>query len=70
MITEAVLAVRFDVTVEDLTATFHPYLTLSEGVKLSAQAFMTDLAKLSCCAAWTDLRNRTSRWRAETASGP
>jgi excisionase family DNA binding protein len=32
-------------------STFHPYLTLSEGVKLAAQAFTKDVAKLSCCAA-------------------
>lgn len=51
MITEAVLAVRFGLTIEDLTATFHPYLTLSEGIKLAAQAFTKDVAKLSCCAA-------------------
>ena len=38
-------------TIEDLVGTFHPYLTLSEGVKLAAQAFTKDVAKLSCCAA-------------------
>ena len=37
--------------VEDVTSTFHPYLTLSEGIKLAAQAFTKDVAKLSCCAA-------------------
>jgi len=26
-------------------------LTLSEGIKLAAQAFTKDVAKLSCCAA-------------------
>ncbi|MGH7518249.1 MAG: mercury(II) reductase [Gemmatimonadales bacterium] len=51
IITEPALAVRFGLTIEDLTSTFHPYLTLSEGVKLAAQAFTKDVAKLSCCAA-------------------
>lgn len=51
MITEAALAVKFGLTIDDLTGTFHPYLTLSEGVKLAAQTFEKDVAKLSCCAA-------------------
>ena len=51
MIAEPALAIKFGLTIEDLTATFHPYLTLSEGIKLAAQTFTTDVAKLSCCAA-------------------
>ncbi len=51
MITEPTLATKLGLTIEDLTATFHPYLTLSEGIKLAAQAFTKDVAKLSCCAA-------------------
>jgi mercuric reductase len=51
MITETALAVKFGLTIEDLASSFHPYLTLSEGVKLAAQAFTKDVAKLSCCAA-------------------
>ncbi len=51
MITEPTLATKLGLTIEDLTATFHPYLTLSEGIKLAAQAFAKDIAKLSCCAA-------------------
>ena len=51
IITEPTLAIRFGLTIEDLTSTFHPYLTLSEGIKLAAQAFTKDVAKLSCCAA-------------------
>ncbi len=50
MITELALAVQFGLTIENLTSVFHPYLTLSEGVKLAAQAFDKDVAKLSCCA--------------------
>jgi mercuric reductase len=49
-VTEPALAIKFGLTIEDLTATFHPYLTLSEGIKLAAQAFTKDVAKLSCCA--------------------
>src|SRR3989475_764456 len=51
MITEPTLAIKFGLTIEDLTSTFHPYLTLSEGIKLAAQAFTNDVAKLACCAA-------------------
>ena len=50
MITELALAVQFGLTIENLTSVFHPYLTLSEGIKLAAQAFDKDVAKLSCCA--------------------
>ncbi len=51
MITEAALAVRHGLTIEDLTQAFHPYLTLSEAVRLAAQTFDKDVARLSCCAA-------------------
>lgn len=46
-----VLAVKHRLTVNDLTESFAPYLTVSEGLKLAAQAFGRDVAKLSCCAA-------------------
>ncbi len=51
MITEAATAIRFGLTVEAIGSIFHPYLTLSEGIKLAALAFTKDVAKLSCCAA-------------------
>jgi len=51
MITEPTLAIKFGLTIEDITSTFHPYLTLSEGIKLAAQTFDKDVGKLSCCAA-------------------
>ncbi len=51
LIVEPTLAIKFGLTIDDLAATFHPYLTLSEGIKLAAQAFTKDVAKLSCCAA-------------------
>jgi len=51
MITEPALAIKFGLTIEDLTSTLHPYLTLSEGIKLAGQAFTKAIEKLSCCAA-------------------
>ncbi|MBW3628885.1 MAG: hypothetical protein KY464_06265 [Gemmatimonadetes bacterium] len=50
VIGEAVLAVRFELTTRDLVSTLHAYLTWGEGIKLSAQTFTRDIAKLSCCA--------------------
>lgn len=47
---EAVLAVKFGLNYQDLIETFHPYLTLAEGVRLVAQALDTELRLLSCCA--------------------
>ncbi len=51
MIYAATLAVKFGLTVSDLVESFAPYLTMSEGLKLAAQTFGTDVHKLSCCAA-------------------
>ena len=50
-IQSAVLAIRHGITAAELAATFHPYLTMAEGLKLAAQTFTRDVAKLSCCAA-------------------
>jgi mercuric reductase len=47
----AVLAIRHGTTTAELAATFHPYLTMAEGLKLAAQTFTRDVARLSCCAA-------------------
>jgi mercuric reductase len=51
VIQEATLAIRFGPTVQDLIDTFHPYLTMVEGLKLAALTFTKDVGKLSCCAA-------------------
>jgi mercuric reductase len=51
VILAGVYAVKFGLTVEDLANTWAPYLTMAEGLKLSAQAFTRDVSKLSCCAA-------------------
>jgi len=50
VIQEATLAIRFGLTVQDLAQTFHPYLTMVEGLKLAALTFKKDVSKLSCCA--------------------
>ncbi len=47
----AVLAIRAGMTTSELAATFHPYLTIAEGLKLAAQSFTRDVERLSCCAA-------------------
>ncbi len=47
---EATLAVRFGLTVRDLSGTLHPYLTWVESLKLAAQGGSLGVAKLSCCA--------------------
>jgi len=44
------LAIRHGMTAADLGATIFPYLTTVEGLKLAAQTFDMDVAKLSCCA--------------------
>jgi mercuric reductase len=51
VIQSAVLAVKFGITTVELAATFHPYLTMVEGLKLAAQTFTRDVHRLSCCAA-------------------
>lgn len=50
VIQEATLAIRFRLTFQDLAETFHPYLTMVEGLKLAAVTFKKDVSKLSCCA--------------------
>ncbi|GAA4289106.1 mercury(II) reductase [Georgenia daeguensis] len=38
-------------TVEQVANLWSPYLTMAEGLKLTAQSFTTDVTRLSCCAA-------------------
>lgn len=47
----ATYAIRSGMTVEMLADTWAPYLTMSEALKLAAQSFRADVARLSCCAA-------------------
>ncbi len=44
------LAIKAKMTIQELADAFHPYLTLSEGIKLAAITFNKDVAELSCCA--------------------
>jgi len=50
VIQTATLAVKFGLSIDNLTDTLIPYLTQVEGLKLAAQAFTKDVTKLSCCA--------------------
>ncbi len=51
MITAASYTIRAGMTVADLAAAWAPYLTMSESLRLAAQAFTRDVSRLSCCAA-------------------
>ena len=51
IIQEAAMAIRFGIRVDEIAAMLHPYLTHAEGLKLAAQTFKKDVARLSCCAA-------------------
>ncbi|WP_033309259.1 mercury(II) reductase [Streptomyces iakyrus] len=50
LITAATYAITAGLTVEQLAQTWAPYLTMAEALKLAAQTFTADVAKLSCCA--------------------
>ena len=50
LIHEAVLAVKYKLTAQDLIDTLHVYPTLSEALRICAQGFFKDVTKLSCCA--------------------
>ncbi len=50
LIMELSLAIKYGISITELRNSFHPYLTLSEGIKLAAIGFGKDVSKLSCCA--------------------
>jgi len=50
IIQTAALAIRNRMTIEDLADQLFPYLTMVEGLKLTAQTFTKDVKQLSCCA--------------------
>lgn len=50
LLMEVSLAVKFGIKVRDIKEMLHPYLTLSEGIKLAAITFSKDVKELSCCA--------------------
>ena len=50
IIQTAALAIRNNMTIEELADQLFPYLTMVEGLKLTAQTFNKDVKQLSCCA--------------------
>ncbi len=50
LLMELSIAIKYGITVHEIRNLFHPYLTLSEGIKLAAITFDKDVGKLSCCA--------------------
>ncbi len=50
LIQTAALAIRAKMTVQELADQLFPYLTMVEGLKLTAQTFTKDVKQLSCCA--------------------
>jgi len=46
----AVYILNAGMTVEQVANLWCPYLTMTEGIKIAAQSFTTDVSKLSCCA--------------------
>lgn len=51
VIAAAVYALAQSMTVDEIAATWSPYLTMAEALKLAAQTYTRDVSKLSCCAA-------------------
>ncbi len=50
LIHEAALAVKHDLTIDDIIDLVHVFPTHSEALKLVAQSFYRDVSKLSCCS--------------------
>ena len=50
IIHEAAMAMHFQATLADFVELIHVYPTMSEALKIGAQAFSRDVSKLSCCA--------------------
>ncbi|MBI2776828.1 MAG: mercury(II) reductase [Chloroflexi bacterium] len=50
IIHEAAMAMTFKATLPDFVELIHVYPTMSEALKIGAQAFSRDVTKLSCCA--------------------
>ncbi len=50
VIQTAALAIRNKMTIQELADQLFPYLTMVEGLKLTAQTFSKDVKQLSCCA--------------------
>jgi len=50
LLMEVAMAIKFGINVSKIKDMLHPYLTLSEGIKLSAITFDKSVKSLSCCA--------------------
>jgi mercuric reductase len=50
IIHEAVLAVKYKLTIDDIIDTVHVFPTMTESIKLVATSFRKDIDQLSCCA--------------------
>lgn len=50
LVSELALCMKHGISTDQLAETLHPYLTLSEGLRLAAIGFEKDVATLSCCA--------------------
>ncbi len=50
IIQTATLAISNNMTIDALANQLFPYLTMVEGLKLTAQTFNKDVKQLSCCA--------------------
>ncbi|MEO1889156.1 MAG: mercury(II) reductase [Cycloclasticus sp.] len=50
MIQTAAMAIQNNMTINDIANMLFPYLTMVEGLKLTAQTFNKDISQLSCCA--------------------
>jgi len=50
IIQEAVLSVKYKLTIDDIIDTVHVFPTITESIKLAATSFRKDIDQLSCCA--------------------
>ena len=50
IIHEAVLAVKYKLTVDDIIDTVHVFPTMSEAVKYAAISYYRDVSTISCCS--------------------
>jgi mercuric reductase len=50
LIHEAVLAVKYRLTIDDIIDTVHVFPTMTESIKLVATSFRKDIDELSCCS--------------------
>ena len=49
LIHEGVMIIKNKMTIDEVIDTLHIFPTLSEGIKITAQSFRRDIAKMSCC---------------------